>query len=176
VKPRASHGSGQFLPSQLARLGERVVFEPGALVFHPESIEIGDDVYVGHQAILKGYYRNRMIVGSGTWIGQQAFLHSAGGLTIGRNVGIGPGVRIITSSHAEEGRGTPILHSQVTLAPVVIEDDADLGVGAIVLPGLTVGRGAQVGAGAVVAEDVAPYAVVAGVPARFLRWRPEGGG
>ena len=89
MKPRASHGSGQFLPSQLARLGERVVFEPGALVFHPESIEIGDDVYVGHQAILKGYYRNRMIVGSGTWIGQQAFLHSAGGLTIGRNVASG---------------------------------------------------------------------------------------
>jgi acetyltransferase-like isoleucine patch superfamily enzyme len=176
VKPRASHGSGQFLPSQLARLGERVVFEPGALVFHPESIEVGDDVYVGHQAILKGYYLNRMIVGSGTWIGQQAFLHSAGGLTIGRNVGIGPGVRIITSSHAEEARGTPILHSRITLAPVVIEDDADLGVGAIVLPGVTVGRGAQVGAGAVVAEDVAPYAVVAGVPARFLRWRPEDGG
>jgi acetyltransferase-like isoleucine patch superfamily enzyme len=44
-------------------------------------------------------------------------------------------------------------------------------VGSIVLPGVTVGRGAQVGAGAVVTENVAPYAVVAGSPARLLRMR-----
>jgi len=54
---------------------------------------------------------------------------------------------------------------------VHIEDDADLGVGAIVLPGVRVGRGAQVGAGAVVTRDVPPYAVVAGNPARVLRER-----
>jgi acetyltransferase-like isoleucine patch superfamily enzyme len=55
---------------------------------------------------------------------------------------------------------------------VVIEDDADLGVGAIVLPGVRIGRGAQVGAGAVVTKDVPDYAVVAGVPARVVRERP----
>ena len=54
---------------------------------------------------------------------------------------------------------------------MVIEDDADLGVGAIVLPGVHVGRGAVVGAGAVVTRDVPAYAVVAGSPARILRHR-----
>jgi acetyltransferase-like isoleucine patch superfamily enzyme len=51
---------------------------------------------------------------------------------------------------------------------------ADIGTRAVLLPGVTVGRGAIVGAGAVVTKDVAPYAIVAGVPAQFVRWRaPE---
>ncbi|UCH30813.1 MAG: acyltransferase [Myxococcales bacterium] len=113
-----------------------------------------------------------MRIGDETWIGQQAFLHSAGGIDIGARVGIGPGVRIITSSHAEAGRNIPILSSPIELAPVVIEDDCDIGVGAIVLPGVRIGKGAQIGAGAVVTEDVPPYTVAMGVPARVARERP----
>jgi acetyltransferase-like isoleucine patch superfamily enzyme len=152
-------------------LGEGVIFEPGVLVFHPENIEIGKHVYVGHYAILKGYYKNKMVIGEGTWIGQQCFFHSAGGLLIGKNVGIGPGVKIITSSHEEEGRNKPILHSKLTFAPVIIEDNCDIGVGVIILPGVTIAQGTQVGAGAVVARDLPPYAVGAGVPARVIRTR-----
>jgi acetyltransferase-like isoleucine patch superfamily enzyme len=166
-----SHGSGQFESSQFARLGKGVIFEAGVLVFHPENIEIEDDVYVGHYAILKGYYKSKMQIMSGTWIGQQCFFHSAGGITIGRNVGIGPGVKIITSRHAEEGITKPILHSRVEFGQVVIEDDADIGVAAIILPGVRIGKGVQVGAGAVVVHDIPDYAVVAGVPARVLRIR-----
>ncbi len=161
-----SHGTGAFSPSDLARLGTGVVFESGVLVFHPENVEIGNDVYVGHQAILKAYHVNKMIIGDGTWIGQQCFFHSAGGLAIGRNVGIGPGVRIVTSAHRLDQVDRPILRSDVSFAAVVIEDDADIGVGAILLPGVHIGRGVQVGAGAVVTADVADYAIVAGVPAR----------
>ena len=49
---RRSHGTGEFTLEQFARLGDGVVFEPGVLVFHPENIEIGAGVYVGHQTIL----------------------------------------------------------------------------------------------------------------------------
>jgi acetyltransferase-like isoleucine patch superfamily enzyme len=56
-------------------------------------------------------------------------------------------------------------------APVLIEDDADIGTGAVILPGATIGKGAQVGAGAVVANDVESYTVVGGVPARLIRRR-----
>ena len=166
-----SHGTGSFSPDQFASLGEGVVFETGVLVFHPENIEIGGGVYVGHYTILKGYHRQRMVIGEGTWIGQQCFLHSAGGLTVGRNVGIGPGVKIVTSAHRLDELDKPILHSTLEFAPVVIEDDADVGVGAVLLPGARIGRGAQVGAGAVVAGTVDAYTVVAGVPARPLRSR-----
>jgi len=168
-----SHGDGSFRVDQLAHCGRDCVFEAGVLVFHPETIELGANVYVGHNAILKGYHRNRMRIGDETWIGQQAFLHSAGGIDIGARVGIGPGVRIITSFHGEAGRGVPILSAPIELAPVVIADDCDLGVGAIVLPGVRIGKGAQIGAGAVVTQDIPPYSVAIGVPARVTRERPE---
>ena len=169
--PHTSHGDGTFQVDDFAAIGDACVFEAAVLVFHPENIELGHNVYIGHQTILKGYYRNRMVIGDGTWIGQQCFLHSAGGLTIGKHVGIGPGVRIITSRHAEAGRETPILHAPLELAPVTIGDGADLGVGAVILPGVTVGPGAQVGAGAVVSRDIPAYSVASGVPARVVRER-----
>jgi acetyltransferase-like isoleucine patch superfamily enzyme len=169
-----SHGTGTFQPRDLAACGPDCVFETGVLIFHPENVRLGRNVYVGHYSILKGYYKNRMDIGDETWIGQQCFFHAAGGISIAERVGIGPGVKILTSSHTLEGvpRTTPIFSAPVELAPVRIERGADLGVGAIILPGVTVGEGAQVGAGSVVTRDVPPFAVVAGSPARVLRERP----
>ena len=167
-----SHGTGEFKRSQFRHVGDGVVFESGVLVFHPENIEIGDNVYVGHNAILKSYYRGKMVIGRGTWIGQQCFFHSAGDIFIGEDVGIGPGVKIITSAHAEDGVSKPILHAAVEMGAVIVGDGADIGIGAILLPAVTVGKGARIGAGAVVNRDVPDYAVAAGVPARVLRMRP----
>jgi len=166
-----SHGTGAFQPQDFASCGEQCVFETGVLVFHPESIHLGKNVYVGHQTILKGYYNNTLSIGDETWIGQQCFLHSAGGLTIGQRVGVGPGVKIITSKHQDTSRSLPILFSPVTFAPVSIEDDVDIGVGAIILPGVTIGQGAQIAAGAVVARNIPAYSIAAGVPARVTRER-----
>ncbi|PID38875.1 MAG: transferase [Deltaproteobacteria bacterium] len=168
---RRSHGDGRFDPADLGELGEGVVFERGVMVFHPENVRIGDHVYVGHQTIVKGYHQNELVIGAGCWIGQQCFFHGGGGLTLGENVGVGPGVTIITSTHREAGREVPILHAPVEFAPVVVGDDCDLGVGAILLPGVTLGRGVQLGAGAVVSADLPDYAVAAGVPAKVLRLR-----
>jgi len=168
-----SHGDGSFTPADFAALGTDVVFETGVLVFHPGTIRMGNDVYIGHRTMLKGHHQGMMEIGDGTWIGQNCFLHAAGGIRIGRHVGIGPNVSILTSQHAEQGRAIPILRSALAFAPVVIEDDADIGLGAIVLPGVTIGRGAQIGAGAVVTQDVPAYAVAVGIPARVLRYRPE---
>lgn len=166
-----SHGSGAFRPEALRRLGAHCVLEPGVLIFHPENVALGENVYVGHYSILKGYHNAQLAIGDETWIGQQCFLHSAGGLTIGRKVGIGPGVRIITSLHEEAARELPIIDAPIAFQPVTIDDHADLGVGAIVLPGVTIGRGAQIGAGAVVTRDVPAYAVAVGSPARVVRER-----
>ena len=168
-----SHGTGAFRTEHFARCGSDCVFETGGLVFHPENIELGTNVYVGHYAILKGYHNGKMRIGDETWIGQHALLHSAGDMWIGSHVGIGPGVRIITSFHAEAGRHLPIIDSPIEVAPVTVEDDCDIGVGAIILPGVRIGRGSQIGAGAVVTSDIAPYSVAVGVPAKIVRGRPE---
>ncbi len=166
-----SHGDGAPDLSGLAHLGKDVIIEAGVLIFHPENIEIGDDVYVGHNTMLKGYHKNKMEIGDGAWIGQQCFLHSAGGIKIGRNVGIGPAVKIITSHHEADDKKKPILHTPIAFKPVVIEDGADIGTGSVILPGVTVGEGAQVGAGAVVCADVEAHTVVGGVPAKLLKRR-----
>ncbi|HID05806.1 MAG TPA: acyltransferase [Armatimonadetes bacterium] len=168
VKTNRSHGTGEFKPDDFRRLGENVIFEQGVLVFHPENIEIGSNVYIGHYTILKGYYKNLMVIGDHTWIGQQCFLHSAGGLRIGRTVGIGPKVTILTSQHRPVERDIPVHFSPLEFAEVVLEDGRDIGAGAIILPGVRVGEGAVVGAGAVVVRDVPPYQVWAGVPARKI--------
>ncbi len=170
-RPFRSHGNGTFKRADFAALGKNVIFEKGVLVFHPGTIRIEDNVYIGHSTILKGYHQNTLKIGSGTWIGQQCFLHSAGGLRIGRNVGIGPAVRILTSSHSAEPRGIPILQTPLIFRAVVIEDDGDIGTGAIILPGVSIGRGALIGAGSVVTRDIPAYSVAAGVPARVKRKR-----
>ena len=68
-------------------------------------------------------------------------------------------------------RTLPVLFSPIEMAPVTVEDDADVGIGAVLLPGVTVGQGAVIGGGAVVTKDVPAYAIAAGVPARVLRYR-----
>jgi len=172
-----SHGNGKindkgfFNSDSLKILGEKTVLEEGVLLFHPENISIHDNVYIGHNTILKGYYKNEMVIGEGTWIGQQCFFHSAGGIQIGKNIGIGPGVKILTSYHKDTDVSIPILHEKLKFRPVIIEDNADLGVNSIIMPGVTIRKGTQVGAGAVVTKDFPEYSVIAGVPAKLIRIR-----
>ncbi len=172
-KLHKTHGTGEFEISQFKKIGANVIFERGVMVFHPETIELGDNIYIGHNTILKGYYNSRFTIDEGTWIGQLCFFHSAGNIIIGKNVGIGPCVKIITSFHGEEGIERPILHSSMKFSPVTIEDDADIGIGATILPGVTIGKGAQIGAGAVVTENIEPYAIAAGVPAKIIKKRKK---
>lgn len=175
VRAFRTHGDGRFRPEQLSALGEGVIFEEGVRIWHPETVSIGRNVYIGHETMLKGYHRNGLVIGDDCWVGQRCFFHSAGGIAIGNGVGIGPEVKILTSSHDLAGarRDMPIVAAPLTFAAVTIEDGSDIGIGAILLPGVRVGRGAQIGAGAVVTRNVPEFAVVAGNPARVIRFRDE---
>ena len=170
-----SYGNGDFKREDLAAVGENVVIEHGALIIKPERVRVGSNVYIGHYAILRGYDTNDLVIGNDTWIGQLSYINSAGGVTIGSRVGIGPCVKMMSSEHREEGRDVPVLLSDLEFARITVEDDCDIGIGAVILPGITVGRGSIVGAGAVVTKDVEPYSIVAGVPARKIGERPPGG-
>lgn len=166
-----SRGDGSFRTADIGSLGTSVIFEDGVRIFHPSNVHVGDNVYVGHGTILEGYHESRLEIGSDTWIGAGCHLHAAGGLTIGSGVGIGPGVRIITSIHRVGGRDEIILEAPVTFAATTIGDGCDIGVSAVIMPGVIVGEGAQVGAGAVVTRDLPAYCIAAGIPARVLRSR-----
>lgn len=169
-----SHGKGKFKRKDFRKIGKNVTIEPGVLVMHPENIEIGDDVYIGHNTILHGYYNNKIIIGRETFISPGCMLYGSGGLFIGSEIGIGPGVIMLGSPHdlSKDDLG-PINKLPMKFLPIVIEDGCDIGMGARILGGVTVARGTQVGAGAVVAKSTKPNSIVVGVPAKLLRMRKK---
>jgi acetyltransferase-like isoleucine patch superfamily enzyme len=171
-KKYSSHGDGKFYIEQFENIGFNIIFESGVLVFHPENISISDNVYIGHNTILKGYYKNKIRIGKNTWIGQGCFIHGAGGVRIGNSVGIGPMVKIITSNHSDSvDLDIPIMSNELVFNEVVIEDNCDIGVNTTILPGVKIGKGSIIGAGSVVTKDVPVFTIAAGVPARIIRTR-----
>lgn len=151
-------------------LGQGVTIRPGVTFRHFETFSIGDGVHLGEQAILQGRHDGRCEIGEGSWIGPQAFL-DARDLVIGAHVGWGPGAKVLGSTHTGIPVEEPIIRTDLVIRPVRIGAFADIGVNAVILPGVTIGEGAIVGAGAVVSRDVPAYAKVAGVPARVIGWR-----
>ena len=150
--------------------GNGVRIGRGAMARHPETFEIGDGVVIGEQAFIQGRFDGRCLIGAHSWIGPQAYL-DARDLVIEESVGWGPGARVLGSQHTGVPVDVPVIQTDLRIERVHVGAWADIGVNAVLLPGVTVGRGAIVGAGAVVTADVAPFAIVVGVPARFARWR-----
>ena len=111
---------------------------------------------------------NPMIVGDHTIINRRCTLDGRGGLRLGNNVSLSPEVMLITSNHLKDDPDFGIEDK-----PIVIEDYAWVGSRAIILPGVTIGKGAVVAAGAVVTKDVPAYAVVGGVPAKIIGERSK---
>ena len=130
----------------LTRCGKRVNIEKGAEF--SSLVEIGDDSGIGIRAQI------------------------AGKVIIGNNVMMGPDVCIYARNHAFTRTDIPMNAQGFGIEkPVVIEDDVWIGARVIILPGVYVGTGAIIGAGAVVTKDVPAYAVVGGNPAQVIKMR-----
>jgi acetyltransferase-like isoleucine patch superfamily enzyme len=131
----------------LQKFGNENVFEGGIYIGDGSDIQIGNLCQINHGCHIVN-------------------------ATIGNYVMIAPEVVFIGKMHKTESVTIPmILQGEVEYDPVTVEDDVWLGQRAIVMPGVKIGRGAIVGAGAVVTKDVPPYAVVGGVPAKLIKYR-----
>ena len=142
----------------------------GAGFKHWETFEIGDQVFIGAQAYIQGRFEGTCRIGNHVWIGPQAYF-DARDLVLEDYVGWGPGAKALGSVHTGLPVDVPIVQTDLEIRPLRIGAWADIGTNAVILPGVTVGQGSIVGAGAVVTKDVPAFAIVAGVPATFLRWR-----
>lgn len=134
---------GEHLKSQFAACGQRVAIEQDVVINCPHGLSLGDDVTIN----------------------SMTHIFADGGVTIGSRSQISALCSIASVTHA-----TAVdRRAELVFAPVLIGEDVWLGTGAIVLPGVRIGNGSIVGAGAVVTMDVPPLTVVAGVPARKLK-------
>lgn len=127
--------------------------EPGAII--REKVEIGDQAVVMMGALIN----IGAVIGEGTMIDMGAVL----------------GGRAITGKNCHIGAGSVLagVIEPASAAPVIIEDNVLVGANAVILEGVRVGEGAVVAAGAIVVEDVPPYTVVAGVPAKVIKQMDE---
>lgn len=143
-------------------MAKELNYETDGEVFikHPENVRLGENVFIGHGTFIDGYHEGPGIdIGDGTWIGQMCYLHGAGGIHIGDNVGVGPCSKIFTSFHQVHSIG-PIIHAPLVFKRVFIDDECDIGIGAIVLPGAFFCSGVQIGAGATVGGKVLSNRVI----------------
>ena len=114
-----------------------------------------------------------LIIGSNTYIGEYNNIRAGGGLIqIGNNCSISQHISIIASNHKYDR--SSLIRSQLWDLKnnyVIIKDDVWVGANVVILPGVTVSRGAIIGAGSIVTKDVPEYAIILGSPARVIGYR-----
>jgi len=133
------------------------------------GVRMGDGVILNRYAYVQGG-EGGVTLGNHVEINNHAIVNGTGGVTIGNDVLIGPGAKLISYQH-RFAAGSIIRKQPVRPGPIRIGNDVWIGAGAIVLAGVSIGDGAVVAAGAVVHRDVAPNAVVTGVPAGVKKVR-----
>lgn len=148
-------------------VGHDLQVSPNVSLTHPETMEFGDCVFIGTQAVIQGRLHGICRIGSHVWIGPQAFL-DARDLVLGDYVGWGPGAKVLGSEHTGIPVQEPLIRTELLVKKVSVGFGSDIGMNATILPGVRIGEHVIVGAGAVVTHDVPNYAIVAGVPARII--------
>ena len=142
-----------------------------------QKIILGNRVTIGKYAIIRpgnlygGEPGEGLVVGDHSNIGPYCYIGCSGHISIGNNVMISPRVSIYAENHVFDKTDATIKSQGVKKEKVVIEDDCWIASNSILLAGVTIGKGSVVAAGSVVTQDVPPYSVVAGVPARVIKNR-----
>ncbi len=133
----------------LKKIGRGVHIMSNVTLMSPHNIEIG----------------NHVLINTDTKIGGQNGIH------IGNYVLIGYNVNLVSENHAFSNPTKPIKHQGYFGGKITIEDDVWIGANAVILPSVTIGRGAIIGANAVVTKNVKPFTIVGGIPAKKIKNR-----
>ncbi|HEX7705951.1 MAG TPA: acyltransferase [Thermoanaerobaculia bacterium] len=137
-------------------------------VTHPGCVRIGRRAEIEHSVYLKVADPAAVLeIGDFVFIGTGAEIDVSRSVRIGAHTLLAPGVFISDHNH-NISRATRIDQQGIQHESVTIGGDVWLGARSVILPGITIGDGAVIGAGAVVTKDVAAYTIVAGVPARLI--------
>ncbi|MGN6398088.1 MAG: acyltransferase [Mucilaginibacter sp.] len=142
------------------------------------GITFGDNVSIARNSILFctgiiAYRGKGITIGDRTGISAGGYFAGQGGITIGKDVIMGPNVQIFSENHAYADTSRTIKDQGVIKQPVAIGDNCWIGAGSTILAGVTLGDGCVVAAGSVVTKSFPDNSVIAGIPAKLIKTRGE---
>jgi len=179
----------------LGSVGSACLIEEDVRFVVPQRVFFGDRVFIGQYSQLDATYKDSFIrlgndvrlgrfctlrageqgitMHDGVGINKFCFFDGNGGIEIGADTLISPGVQCLSGNHIIDDPDVPIKYQGTAYGKVTIGEDCWLGTNVVVLPGVTIGHGAVVGAGAVVTRDIPDYGIALGIPARVVGRRGE---
>ena len=160
------HGVDRIGSGSVIDRGVRISTRSGGKIAIGKCCEIG----VGVQILS---YGGEISIGDYCSFNPYCVIYGHGNLRIGNFVRVATQSVIIPANHQFEQRNIPIHHQALSKKGISIADDVWIGAGVKVLDGVNVGQGAVLAAGSVITRDVPAYAIVGGVPARLIKFRPE---
>lgn len=170
-----------LVKTEIQKIGKGSRFLPGGYINGGKYIQVGCNSLIDKNVSITAQYvkgittdENVMVaIGDNCRIGQYSHITGINGIRIGNGVMTGPAVLITDNSHGafeyEQLNIRPDLRPLVSKGKIVIEDNVWIGEKATILPGVHIGEGSVIGANAVVAHDVPPFSLVAGVPAKVVK-------
>lgn len=159
------------------KLGKGVFIDRGVYLHAlPGGISIGENSFLMHHTMLhvfnfRSLPHSGITIGSNCFLGEYNVIRGQGGVTIGNDVYTGPMVQLVAVNHVFHDANRPIREQGITAKGIVIEDDVWLGANVTVVDGVTVGKGSIIGAGSVVTQNIPPYSIAVGTPAKPIKSR-----
>ncbi len=182
----------------LGKVGRGVIFGTNVVLRHPHKIHLGDNIVIDDNCVLdaKGSQNKGIFIADGVFIGRNTILYckdgdivvergsnvsfnceifSANVVKVGQHVQIAAYTYLNGGSHSIDRTDIAILEQKRSGMGINVEDNVWLGAHVTVLDGVTIGKDAVVGAGAVVTKDLPPFSIAGGLPAQVIRMRGDDG-
>jgi acetyltransferase-like isoleucine patch superfamily enzyme len=137
------------------------------------DIRLGNYVRIGKRCVFQGFPDSSIFIEDNVTINDGCFLTAIFGIIIGKGTSIGEYTSIRDYNHGFHDGNIPIKEQDYVGAQIVIGRDCWIGRGCVILPGVIIGDGAVVGANSVVNKDIPPFGIVAGVPAKIIKYRNQ---
>lgn len=162
----------------LVEFGKNTILEDGVIInaLSQNGIIFGDNVTIAKYAILQctGIIANKGIgikIGNNSAVGAQSYLGGQGGIEIGNDVIMGPGVRIFSENHNYQNPDALIRKQGENRKGVKIQNNCWIGASSTILDGVEIGEGSIIAAGSVVTRSISPNSIAAGIPAKVIKNR-----
>ena len=148
-------------------------FETGLRIECPRNVSLGSNSFFGLDCKIYASELSEIKIGSNVTFNSNVMINARGKgrIVIGNNVLIGPNCVLRANNHSFTNTKKPISQQGMTEGSIFIEDDVWISSNSVILPNCRIGKGAIIGAGAVVTNNIEAYSIVGGVPAKKIRSR-----